>query len=400
MAYAVPRVCLRFLLVVCLAALMGPLAAGPAQATGATRQMTLLVPSRATVEAPVEKAADPARAQGAGEKATQKEASQKEGKQAAKDASRKGAAKKDDGRKAAGQKVSGQKLPRQEAPERTDAMQAEGDTSSTQAAGEPAEGAAPAPQAPPMEEIVAQVSASILASASPVVINEEVVLLVAGMELSEHRGIAMDMPRIFTVYRFDREAQKPDQPVWREDLLGDIEEIRYLDQKAWGACVGLERPGLYQFSIETRPWWNAEERGYEQQLVKTMLPVHGESWGWHRPVGMSFEIVPETRPFGLLAPALITGRVLVDGKPAAGLEVEVERINTDGVSHPSPWHRFQSLRTREDGRFAAVLTMPGWWCCRALREGEPLKGPDGEPSPLRLATLFWFYVDAAPAQRQ
>ena len=246
-------------------------------------------------------------------------------------------------------------------------------------------------------EIVDAVNASIQASIAPQQLKEEVDLLIVGMEAFRYRGVAIDPPRIFTIYRFDKDAENPRRPARREDRLGDIEEIRYLNQKAWGANVGLDRPGLYEFVIETQPWWEPFQAGYAQHIVKTMLPVYGEGWGWHLPLGLSFEIVPATRPFGLLAPALFTGRVLVNGKPVTGLPVRIFRINTENVQVPTPWHEEMELRTTENGLFSVVLNRPGWWCCAATQQGAPLKGPGGQPSPLYISTLFWFYVDGQAA---
>lgn len=245
-----------------------------------------------------------------------------------------------------------------------------------------------------MSDTVAAVNASILACASPEVINQEVDMLIAGMDLFRHEGMDMDMPRIFTVYRFDHEARLREKPVARDDLLGDIEEISYLGKKAWGTNVGLSRRGLYQISIETRPWWEQARQGYEQQIVKTMLPVYGEDWGWHLPVGLSFEIVPLVCPFGLTAPAYFSATVLVDGKPEKDLHVEIQRINTDNAKAPTRWQESITERTNAAGEFGAVLNRPGWWSCRAYRAGAPLKGPNGKPAPLRTSTVFWLYVDS------
>lgn len=245
-----------------------------------------------------------------------------------------------------------------------------------------------------MGEIVDAVNASILASIAPQQLKEEVDLLIVGMEPFRYRGIAIDPPRIFTIYRFDKDAEHPERPARREDRLGDIEEIRYLNQKAWGANVGLDRPGLYQFVIETQPWWSQSEAGYERHIVKTMVPVYGEDWGWNLPLGLSHEIVPLVRPFGLFSPALFAAKVLVNGKPEANAQIKVFRINTEKSSVPTPWHEEMSLRALPDGTFSIVLNRPGWWCCMATRQGAPLKGPDGQPSPLRESTLFWLYVDA------
>lgn len=246
-----------------------------------------------------------------------------------------------------------------------------------------------------LSELTDQVNASILASVAPQVIREEVDLLMGGMDPFRYRGISMDPPRLFTIYRFDKNLDNPNEAAAREDRLGDIEEIRYLDQKAWGANVGLNRPGLYQFTIETQPWWEPTGAGYAQHLVKVMLPVYGEDWGWHLPLNLSFEIVADVRPFGLMAPALFKGHVLVGGKPAPDLDVTVCRINVEKTQVSTPWNENVALRTGPDGSFAAVLNKPGWWCFQASRQGAPLKSPDGQPSPLTISTLFWLYVDEA-----
>lgn len=243
--------------------------------------------------------------------------------------------------------------------------------------------------------LVDNVSATLSASLSPQELKEEVNLLVVGMEPSRHEAIPMDPPRILTIYRFDGNSEKPDVPVVREDRLGDIEETHYLDQKAWGVNVGLTRPGLYQFVIETQPWWSAENAGFSQHVVKSMLPVHGKSAGWETPLGLAFEIVPRTRPFGLFSPSLFSGTVLVNGKPEKDVKVRVFRVNTENLAAPTPWHENMIAMTGEDGVFSVVLNRPGWWCCMATREGAPLKGPNGQLSPLTLGTLFWLYVDAA-----
>jgi hypothetical protein len=106
----------------------------------------------------------------------------------------------------------------------------------------------------------------------------------------------MDMPQMFASLRFENGAEQPE----RQDLLGDVEEIRYLGQKAWGANIALEKAGLYQFIMESRPWWNEAKNHYLQQVCKVVLPVLGQGEGWSVPAGLGFEIVPLTRPFGHL----------------------------------------------------------------------------------------------------
>lgn len=231
-------------------------------------------------------------------------------------------------------------------------------------------------------------------------ISEEVDVLISMMRPFRHEGLPMDMPQLFAVLRYDDNTPAKDgvlQPE-RHDLLGDVEEIRYLDQKAWGANVALSRPGLYQFVIEARPWWDAARDRFVQHYVKTTLPVYGVERGWELPVGQRFEIQPLTRPFGLTAPALFSGRVLFNGKPLDNAPVRMSRINTDKQSAPTPWQEELAARTDKNGQFAFVLNQSGWWCCAAIAAGDPLKGPDGQSKPLELGALFWLYVDGAAAE--
>ncbi|MDE5878614.1 MAG: DUF4198 domain-containing protein, partial [Desulfovibrio sp.] len=207
---------------------------------------------------------------------------------------------------------------------------------------------------------------------------------------------------LFAVLRHDADPNAPEggaQPE-RRDLLGDVEEIRYLDQKAWGANVALDKPGLYQFILEGRPWWDEERQIFLRHQATLALPVHGVDRGWSEPTGQSFEIVPLTRPFGLSAPALFSGRVLLDGKALAGVKVRMLRINADGAAAPSPWHEDMAAISNAEGEFSFLLAQPGWWCCEAITDGSPLKGPDGELKPVERAALFWLFVDGAPAGRE
>lgn len=230
---------------------------------------------------------------------------------------------------------------------------------------------------------------------------EEVDILLSLMRPYLHEGVAVDMPQLFAALRHDADAAVPEGGAVpeRRDLLGDVEEIRYLDQKAWGANVALDKPGLYQFIMEGRPWWDEERQTFLRHQAKVTLPVHGVERGWNAAAGQSFEIVPLVRPFGLQAPALFSGRVLLDGNPLADAPVRMVRINTDGSSPKGPWHEDVAGMSNAAGEFAFVLSQPGWWCCEALTSGAPLKGPDGELKPVERAALFWLFVEGSQAPR-
>ncbi len=232
-------------------------------------------------------------------------------------------------------------------------------------------------------------------------IGQEVDVLITRMDPFRHQAEEMSMPQLFAVLRFDEHTLPKDgamQPE-RADVLGDVEEAQYLDKKAWGANVALDKPGLYQFIIETRPWWNEAEQRYDQHYVKSFLPVYGVESGWEHPAGLPVEIVPLSRPFGLSNPCLFSGRVLAHGKPRAGALVRAQRINLEKCVVPSRWHEDTTVRTNDRGEFSLILNRPGWWCCTAIVEGTPLKGHDGDPRPLQIGSIVWVYVDAADGQR-
>lgn len=260
--------------------------------------------------------------------------------------------------------------------------------------------ATPAAPAPAGAQTAAETPAPEAAPAAPG-IAQEVDVLMTRMDPFRHLAEEMSMPQLFAVLRFDDHTLPREgvmQPE-RVDLLGDVEEAQYLDKKAWGANVALDKPGLYQFIIETRPWWNEADQRYDQHYVKSFLPVYGVETGWEYPAGLPVEIVPLSRPFGLSNPSLFSGRVLDHGKPRAGVIIRAQRINLENCPVPSRWHEDVAVRSNERGEFALVLNRPGWWCCTAIMEGTPLKGNDGDPRPLQIGSAVWVYVDAADGQR-
>lgn len=234
-------------------------------------------------------------------------------------------------------------------------------------------------------------------AAAPPPLNAEVDMLISLMRPREHAAQPMDMPQLFAVLRHDagtRFVNGTPQPE-RRDLLGDMEESLYLDTKAWGANVAIDQPGLYQFITETRPRLNAERQCFEQQYVKSILPVCGVEEGWERPAGLRLEILPLTRPFGLTAGSSFTGKALGPDGPLVNARVYMDRIRTEKKTGPLPWQHDLEARTDANGQFTFIPGAPGWWCCVVEVPGQPLKGPDGQPTPLILGSVLWLYVDAA-----
>lgn len=358
------------------ALLLAALLCAPALPLSAQASVTLLIPSRPDLEAPQpEESKKPADA--GAKKADAAKASAAAPKAAAAAPASPEAAAPAPAKAASGQSPSG--------PSASAAPAAPAAADGKQSAAPAPEGDAPGQEAaPPVPNI-----------------GQEVDVLITRMDPFRHLAEEMSMPQLFAVLRFDEHTLPRDgvmQPE-RVDVLGDVEEAQYLDKKAWGANVALDKPGLYQFIIETRPWWNVAEQRYDQHYVKSFLPVYGVETGWEHPAGLPVEIVPLSRPFGLSNPCLFSGKVLDHGKGRAGALVRAQRINLEKCVVPSRWHEDTTVRTNDRGEFSLILNRPGWWCCTAIVEGTPLKGHDGDPRPLQIGSSVWVYVDAADGQR-
>lgn len=205
----------------------------------------------------------------------------------------------------------------------------------------------------------------------------------------EGKGMTMEKPRAVTVFREGK----------AEDILGALTAAKFLDNKAWQARYRIQRPGVYQFVVEPEPYFEPAENRYIIHYAKTVVAAFGEEEGWAEPLGLKTEIVPLTRPFANYAGNVFTGRVLLDGKPVPGAEVEVECWNRDG-RHVAPNDYFvtQVVRADENGVFAYGVPWSGWWGFAALNDGDRRPGPEGKPVDVELGAVLWLEF-AAPRTR-
>src|SRR5262245_46700509 len=81
----------------------------------------------------------------------------------------------------------------------------------------------------------------------------------------------------------------------RENATPDGKSIVAFD---WKYAPTL--PGDHIIAVRTLPVWMAEENVFLDDTVKVILHVQLQG-GWESPVGLPFELVPLTRPYGLRA---------------------------------------------------------------------------------------------------
>jgi len=187
----------------------------------------------------------------------------------------------------------------------------------------------------------------------------------------------------------------------KTDLTKTLSPATVMDHKAWKIDYKFKRPGVYQFVMEPKPYWEPAEDVFIIHYTKTIVAAFGEEGGWDEPAGLPAEIVPMLRPFGNYAGNSFVGQVLLDGKPLANAEVEVELYNKDKkFSQPSDYHITQVIKADANGVFSFNCPQPGWWGFAALTEADyTLKDPEGNDKGVEIGAVLWTYMDSYQVAR-
>jgi uncharacterized GH25 family protein len=97
-----------------------------------------------------------------------------------------------------------------------------------------------------------------------------------------------------------------------------------------------------------------------------------------KPTGKGLELVPVTHPNDLVAGEAATFRFLLDGKPAADLEVTLAPGNSRYRATPGDF----KVKTGADGSFKVTFPEAGmYWLNATVRSGETGRGPGGPGGP-------------------
>lgn len=179
------------------------------------------------------------------------------------------------------------------------------------------------------------------------------------------------------------------------DLLGSLNETKIMSHKAWQTSYSITRPGVYQFAMIPKPYWEPAEDLSIIHYTKTIIAAFGADEGWDEPMGLPTEIVPLLRPFGNYAGNSFTGMVLLNDQPVPNAEVEVEFYNQDAsLVAPSDYHVTQVIKADTNGIFSFTCPRGGWWGFAALNEADySLKNPQGEDKAVELGAVLWIYLD-------
>lgn len=250
-------------------------------------------------------------------------------------------------------------------------------------------------------------------------------IVVGAVEPSTGQGIPIERPQAFTALHSTGEETE------RSDHLSVLGEINAFGARAWRTSITLPRPGAYHFMVQSKCGWVPEQDKFIQYFATVQIPAYGSSEGWDKPAGLSFEIVPLSRPFGLCTGMAFTGQAIFDGKPLPGVVIDAARLDPalspdirepedpnappaeqppakekarkpEKQPTPRPISAFgdvQQVKTDSQGIFTFVCPLPGWWAFTASMAGDSLQDPEGKQKPLEIKTIFWVYLnDCAPAK--
>ena len=193
-------------------------------------------------------------------------------------------------------------------------------------------------------------------------------------------GMELVKPKVFNVFASGQ----------KQDLLGLLEPARVMGHNGWQAAFAVKRPGVYVFYMEPQPYWEPAEDTFIVHLTKTVVTAFGDDDGWDAEIGLTTEIVPLSKPFGLYAGNVFQGIVKLDGKPVPFAEVEVEYYNRDRkYSAPTAYMITQTIKADGNGVFTYAAPVAGWWGFAALNPANFKLKHNGQEKDVELGAVIW-----------
>lgn len=169
---------------------------------------------------------------------------------------------------------------------------------------------------------------------------------------------------------------------------------------AYMSTLIQEKPAICQLYVKQKPYFEKTESRYIQQIAKGIFSHAGLEEGWDSPLGLPVEIIPQVKPFALYEGNTFKGRVLINGKPAENIEVEIEFWNSKGLKTPHEGFIPQVVKTDKEGYFEYTFPWAGLWGFSAITEAGVIKGENGKEYPLELDGVFWVKVYPKPMEKR
>ena len=168
----------------------------------------------------------------------------------------------------------------------------------------------------------------------------------------------------------------------RTDLLHTLSPVEFQGASnrgaAFRASVPIRRSGDYVLVAVPEPYHEESEDIFIQQFTRVFLNRNGLPTDWTEVMGLPAEIQPMNRPYNIIAGSTFTGRVLSEGEPVAGAEVEIEYMasepDMDSAATTVPTVTPPAGGTvvaisDANGYFTFGVPRAGWWGFAALGVG-------------------------------
>ncbi|MFH1135293.1 MAG: DUF4198 domain-containing protein [Pseudomonadota bacterium] len=202
-------------------------------------------------------------------------------------------------------------------------------------------------------------------------------------------GHTMDMGRPEEFYVIHGKEEQTE----KTDLMDKLKPIEWTSQgrrgQAYEAQVNARKMGDYTFVLVPKPYHEAEEGVYIQQITKIIANVGGIPGPWNEPLNLPAEIKPLDKPYAVWTGNVFRGVVLRSGQPVPNAEIEVEYLNhlplmdrnafspKAEVAAPHPAFETMTIFADGQGQFSFGIPRAGWWGFCALGVG-PQKEYEGK----------------------
>ncbi len=206
------------------------------------------------------------------------------------------------------------------------------------------------------------------------------------------------------------DAPKPEKVVailpsgLSEDITSKLTEWKYQTGEqsvtAWTIPFDCRQKGDTIIRLDGKPVVGANNSLY-QEFLKIFVHVERQD-GWRARTGQPLEIVPLTRPYGIEAGSVFTGRLMKGDQGVADAEIEIEQfLPKTPLAEDLPPDPFitKVVVTDPNGVFSCTLPNSGWWICAAyVEEAETMKRNEKEYTLSALAGI-WIHVEEKFTQK-
>lgn len=187
-------------------------------------------------------------------------------------------------------------------------------------------------------------------------------------------GHVMDMKKPVAFYAIHRGDEI--------DLSSTLSEVTFTGKentaKAYDGTLTLKRSGDYVMVVVPEPYYEESEDIFIQQITKSYVNRNEIPTDWMEAQGLVTEILPLNRPTNIVAGSTFTGRVLSNGEPVSGVEVEIEYMAAEPdmdrnapkepTAGPMPGGAIVAI-TDANGYFTFGIPKAGFWGFAALGSG-------------------------------